>query len=323
MISRTTSMSGAARILAALLVLLASMGMLSACRGTHEDQQMVRVSVVFPHYDDGYWSMIQAGMETCLADAKAAGIDVCFYYPQVNYSSEEMADIVRQQVVARVDVIVAQGSENEELRDALQFALSKGIRVVLMDTDSEQIGEHLYVGSDHYEIGQMMGNAIAGMAADCRSVVVVTGSNEYSNLQERLKGLQDALQENGLLEITEVLEDRFDSTTFMQCYRQASDNDVLVSIEGTGALTLGEVMRSGDDKWYSYVFGMDDMKAIPDGYVDGVLMQETREIGRTVIKELIQYEESGAYSADVIHTGIYWVTQDNYDEAVQHGQEQS
>lgn len=310
--------SGILKRLMVLLALLVWMVTVAACGRAQEPQVYTRVSVIYPHYDDGYWSCIMEGMDDRLDEAKAAGLDIRYYFPQINYSSEEMADLIRQQVASKVDVIVAQGSENEQFLSALQLAQEEGIRIVLMDTDSTQIGDHLYIGSDNYAIGRKMGEELVQTAADCETVAVVTGSDEYSNLQERLQGLQDVVEESGSLQITEVLEDRFDSTTFMQCYQDARDNDVLVCIEGTGALTISEVIHSMDDKHYQYVFGMDDVKAVPDGYIDGVLMQETEEIGSRVIEELIRYKETGSYSADHINTGIYWVTQDNYDEAAQH-----
>lgn len=295
-------------------------GILPACGATAREQQeqITRVSVVFPHDDDGYWSEIRRGMDSCEEEAAEAGLDVSYYMPQLNYNSEEMADLILQQIAARVDVIVAQGSENEDLVAALRKAQDKGIRVILMDTDTDQLQDHLYVGSNHYKIGYDMGTAIAEAAGDCETAAVVTGTREYSNLEERLLGLRNALAEKSTLEITQVLEDSFDSATFMQCYQRAQGNDVLICIEGTGLLTLDGVGERVQDKAYTRIYGMDRYTGVAIGVVDGAMMQETYEIGHTIMEQLIHYQQEGAYSANTIYTDIYWVTQDNYDEVAQH-----
>lgn len=305
---------GKRRIISIILVLILCSGFVTSC-GNREDitYPITRISVIFPHSDDGYWSKIESGLEEQIEEGKKYGLDFSVLSPQLNYNIEQITDLVRQQIAAKVDVIVVQGNENEDFIKVLNEAYDNGIRIVLMDTDLEDFPQHLYIGTDNYQAGCEMGKNIAKIADDCASIAIVSGEKGYPNLEMRLKGIEANIGNN--LKITQILYDNYDSITFMKCYYEAKDADVLVCIEGTGALTMNEVLKERGNL-YKYIFGFDIADGIPKGITDGIMMQDTNEIGRQIVEQLIYYVQNGKYSSDEVYTAAQWVSAENYEENV-------
>lgn len=50
--------------------------------------------------------------------------------------------------------------------------------------------------------------------------------------------------------------------------------------------------------------------------LDGVVKQDTDQMGRKVVEEIAGYIENGRYSAREIYTDIVWLTAENYDEVM-------
>lgn len=271
-------------------------------------EKITRVSVILPHQDDGYWSQISAGIDSRMADAENAGIDIRSYLPQINYSIPQMTDILKQQIAARTDVIVVQGNEDTEFVQQLLRAQEAGIRIICMDTDLESLPEHIYIGTDNYEAGKTLGEKLLELVGDEElSATVISGQKGYPNMDSRLKGLEDSFESTGAVVIQDILYDDYDALTFMDQY-QSCTSDIVVCIEGTGAQTLARMRDSHDDR-FRFIVGFDMTDALKDNVMDGILTQDTFGIGATIVDELIRYRQTGSYSAQTINTAVEWHTE--------------
>ena len=66
---------------------------------------ITRVSVLLPHFDDGYWTLIEEGIEQSGAELKKnCGMDIKILKPQLNYNIPQMVELLKQQIAAKVDV---------------------------------------------------------------------------------------------------------------------------------------------------------------------------------------------------------------------------
>ena len=79
------------------LTLLLAAILLSGCGGREEALYPVtRVSVILPHNDDGYWSLIREGIEEAEAElGESYNIDIQISIPQLNYNISQMTDILK------------------------------------------------------------------------------------------------------------------------------------------------------------------------------------------------------------------------------------
>lgn len=290
------------------------------CRGTTDNTKVypvTRVTVIFPHSDDGYWSLIAEGIEEEKDEiGEKYNIDISTIIPQLNYNIPQMTDILKQQIAAQVDVIVIQGNENPEFRSVLQEAYSQGIKIICVDTDLENFPDHLYVGTDNYKAGKMMGEMLIKLTGGTAKIAIVSGESGYLNLEQRLDGFVDAVKGNAGIEIEDIQYDNYDGLTFMNLYHKLYEkSDTLVCLEGTGAQILGQIYDVRRTE-YKYIIGFDGYTGVKSHVIDGIVKQDTNQMGRRVVDEIANYIRTGKYSADNIYTDVQWLTTRNYDEVM-------
>ena len=296
------------------------LGVLAVCmarRPAINAYPVTRVSVILPHNDDGYWSLIREGIEE--GDMEWGGrynIDIKFFVPQLNYNIPQMTEALRQQVAAKVDVVVVQGNEDPEFQAVLEEAREEGTEIICMDTPFRDFPYDLYVGTDNRAAGQLIGQELAALTEGRADVAVILGAEGYLNLEERLEGFEEALEPYPDIRIQSVCYDQYDGLTFMQLYHsQSREANMLVCLEGTGGLALSHTYTERDDE-YQVIVGFDSYEGVESGVLDGIVKQDTRQMVQRIVEEIAGFVETGRYSARDIYTDIIWLTSENYDEVM-------
>lgn len=300
-----------------LVCMLCAVFVLRGGADSHEEYPVTRVSVILPHKDDGYWNLVAEGITEKQEEIGARyNIDISMIMPQLNYNVDQMVDILKQQIAAQVDVLVVQGTEHPGFRDALLEAYEQGIKIICVDTDLNDFPEHLYIGTDNYAAGRMLGEELVKLTGGKARLAIISGEQGYSNLEQRLQGLMDVICDYPEIDPGEVRYDRYDGLTVMRLYQELSgEADVTVYLEGTGGITLVSMFQQSDDT-YDYILGFDAYEGVKSGVLNGIVKQDTQQMGHLVVEEIANYIEDGEYSSDNIYTGIHWVTAENYDEVI-------
>ena len=300
-----------------LVCMLCAAFVLRSGADSHEEYPVTRVSVILPHKDDGYWNLVAEGITEKQEEIGGRyNIDISMIIPQLNYNVDQMVDILKQQIAAQVDVLVVQGTEHPGFRDALLEAYEQGIKIICVDTDLSDFPDHLYVGTDNYAAGRLLGEELVKLTGGKARLAIISGEQGYSNLEQRLQGLMDVIRDYPEIEPGEVRYDRYDGLTVMRLYQELSgEADVTVYLEGTGGITLVSMFQKADDT-YDYILGFDAYEGVKSGVLNGIVKQDTQQMGHLVVEEIANYIEDGEYSSDNIYTDIHWVTAENYDEVI-------
>lgn len=309
-------------------VLILCIGILLLLYGSYQktesisQQEMIRVAVILPHKDDGYWSMIEQGVLKGEEEYRDR-VDVKVYIPQLNYNVSQMSDLIKRQTAAKVDAIVVQGNEDKTYQKALMQAKKQGIQVVFVDTDVAEFATHLYVGTDNFAAGVLMGEKVAEVTGGKAKVAVLSGEEQYSNLQERYQGLITIAEEYPFIEFIRLDYDNYDGLTviskYNQIHRENPEIDTLVCLEGTGGQTLGTVFNKRQDE-YEHILCFDytewTKKALKNHIIDGVISQDMQQMGYRTIEEIVIYAETGNYSKYNIHTNLGWISAKDIEENI-------
>ncbi len=285
-------------------------------RETEQNTQIARVTVILPHKGIEYWNLIQEGIEEAEEElSETCSMDIKILVPQLNYNIGQITELLKQQIAAKVDYIVVQGSEDEDFLAVLLKAWEEGIQIICVDTDIPDFPDHLYIGTDNYAAGRMLGEKLVELTDGHADVLVMSGEETYLNLRQRLQGLSDVIDEQPGIEIREIVCNHFDGLTATKIYREyAGAADALVCLEGSGSVAVSALSDS-DGKEYPYILGFDAFEEAKNGALDGIIRQDTSRIGHQIAEEIARHIETGSYSADCIYTDIVWVTADNHDEA--------
>lgn len=300
---------------AGILMLLVLCCVLGGCKAgiPVAGTDITRVTVILPHFDDGYWMLIEEGIEQSGEKLKkSCGMDIKILKPQLDYNIPQMVELLKQQIAAKVDVLVVQGNEDEEYIDTLKEAWSEGIQIICVDTDIKSFPEHLYIGTDNYEAGKMLGEELINVTDGEANVALISGEPGFSNLEERLEGLQDAVKDYPKIHLGDVQYDDYDGLTVMKMYYQNTEGaDTIVFLEGTGGVTISSQFKQRDDQ-YEHILGFDAFYGVISGAIDGIIKQDTNMMGEQVVEEIANFIRNGEYSSETVYTDTQWLTVENY-----------
>lgn len=304
--------------LAALALLLFSFPLRNR-RKQDTNRDWIRITAVLPHKDYGYWSIMGEGI---LAGGEEYGADVKIVIPRMNYDVAQMTGLIRQETAARVDALIVQGIEDKDYLEALGKGKAQGILIVLVDTDVEGIFPHLYVGTDNYAAGKKMGEAVAAATGGHGTVAVLSGAENYPNLEERYDGICKALEQYPDLTVACLEYDQYDSLRVMEKYqtiaREHPEVDTLVCIEGTSGQTLGTRL-TGETRKFSHILVFDlvdeTIQGLRAGAFEGVMEQQQANMGRISVYEIIRYLEYGGKWERKILTDVNFVTPEDPEAA--------
>ena len=300
---------------AGILTLLVLCCVLGGCKAgiPVAGTDITRVTVILPHFDDGYWMLIEEGIQQSGEKLKkSCGMDIKILKPQLNYNIPQMVELLKQQIAAKVDVLVVQGNEDEEYIDTLKEAWSEGIQIICVDTDIKSFTEHLYIGKDNYEAGKMLGEELINVTDGEANVALISGEPGFSNLEERLEGLQDAVKDYPKIHLGDVQYDNYDGLTVMKMYYQNTEGaDTIVFLEGTGGVTISSQFKQRDDQ-YEHILGFDAFYGVISGAIDGIIKQDTNMMGEQVVEEIANFIRNGEYSSETVYTDTQWLTVENY-----------
>lgn len=300
---------------AGILMLLVLCCVLGGCKAgiPVAGTDITRVTVILPHFDDEYWMLIEEGIEQSGEKLKkSCGMDIKILKPQLNYNIPQMVELLKQQIAAKVDVLVVQGNEDEEYIDTLKEAWSEGIQIICVDTDIKSFPEHLYIGTDNYEAGKMLGEELINVTDGEANVALISGEPGFSNLEERLEGLQDAVKDYPKIHLGDVQYDDYDGLTVMKMYYQNTEGaDTIVFLEGTGGVTISSQFKQRDDQ-YEHILGFDAFYGVISGAIDGIIKQDTNMMGEQVVEEIANFIRNGEYSSETVYTDTQWLTVENY-----------
>jgi ribose transport system substrate-binding protein len=92
-------------------------------------------------------------------------------------------------------------------QSAINRAIQDGIPVICVDSDSPGSRRILFIGTNNYEAGLTSGKLIANLMHERGRIVVITIPGQL-NLDERLRGVQDALKPYSYMSVYEIANDQ-------------------------------------------------------------------------------------------------------------------
>lgn len=299
-----------------VLEILLSTGCVSISNGNSTRALPWRLSAVLPHEDQAYWSQMAEGMQE---EAALHNVDLKVLIPSMNYNVTQMTDLIRQEIASRTDALLVQGIDDPDYRAALREAREAGIKVALVDTNIPELPEHIYVGTDNYQAGRTMGEALLKQTQGAVNAVIISGDVGYPNLEERYCGIQDAVSQTGRVRILGVEYDYFDSITVLERFRYILENypeaNTILAIEGTCCMSLG-MSLNGLPGPLNCIIGFDNcpesLLGMEKGVISGLMIQDSRKMGQTAVALLADGLESQNMAYGEYYTDVEYLSREAY-----------
>jgi len=151
-----------------------------------------RIVFVFKSGGGAYSEACKRGAEQAAADSNL-NVDVD-YQASSEGTAEKQADIVESAIVGHADAIVVSPVDSKAIVGALDNAAAKGIKVFTWDADAPTSKRLYYFAAvDDVQIGADIGDALAKSMGDTGKVLIFSGQSTAENLNNHVKGIEDAL----------------------------------------------------------------------------------------------------------------------------------
>jgi len=221
--------------------LLLTLGTLISCqKAFHQENEryiFVAANITLP-----YWQEAKAGF---MDAAHQLGVKAEFTGPD-SYSPQEELEAFQKAVEKQPAGILVSPARPDIFKDAIDKAIKAGIPVICVDSDAPESRRILFVGTDNYLAGLESGKRLASLLHGQGRVVLITIPGQQ-NLDERVRGVEDALKKYSNLKIIERLDDRGDPRSANDQISVLLDKkekiDGIVCVEASGGPGAAEALH--------------------------------------------------------------------------------
>lgn len=239
-----------------------------------------------------YWQTVAAGFNHAAAEYGVTAIvdGPDSYDPQAELAAFQKA------VAAKPAGILVSVSDASALQGAITSAVNAGVPVITVDSDAVGSRRLFFIGTNNLEAGRMGGQRVAERLGGKGNVVVYTIAGQ-PNIEERLKGFQDAFSNYPGIKIVNVVDIKtneltaFDRTQAFLALTGAQKVNAFVCLDSACGKVVADAIKRGgmtDREVVAWDVNQDTLDAIKNGTIDATIAQKPYTMGYVGLKELDQ-----------------------------------
>jgi len=264
---------------------------------------------------DQFYITMQCGAQD---EAAKLGVTVNTQGPQ-KFDPTLQKPIVDSVVASKPDALLVAPTDVQAMQKPLEQAAAAGIKVVLVDTTTNDPSYAVSsIASDNEGGGKAAFDAIKQLHPEGGKVMVMNVDPGISTTDARAKGFEDAVKADGKFTYVGVQYSHDDPATAAQLIgaQLQKDPDLvgvfatnIFSAEGS-ATGVKQAGKSGQVKIVGFDAGPNQIQALKDGTVQALVAQEPGIIGKYGVDEAVTALEGGQNTKKV-QTGFTIITQEN------------
>jgi ribose transport system substrate-binding protein len=262
------------RIIAFSAVILGAA--LAACQEPYHQKEeqyyLISANINLP-----YWQEAEAGLRDA---ATGMGVKAEMDGP-ASFSPKDELDSFQKAAALHPAGILVSVTNQETLKPAIDAAILQGIPVICIDADAPDSHRVLFVGTDNFRAGQESGKRMADILKGQGQVVIITVPGQL-NMDERVRGVTDALKKYPGIKIAQTIDDKGDP-------RNANDGlsallakkekiDGVICLEASGGSGVAEALHrldlTGKVSVVSFDKDPETLDAIEKGWINATIVQK-------------------------------------------------
>jgi len=249
------------------------------------------------------------------------GIEIIYAGPPNPDSTEQVA-IMEGLIEKQVDGILIACNLAEALQPVIDRAVGEGIVVATFDSDSPDSMRSFYIGSNNYEFGKVSAEWMNDILPEGGEVGVLTGIVGIANLEERITGFKDNINDNiDLLPIQTGEDDIQKSVEVVNQFTAANPDMAAWWFDGgwpfiaePSALTELTKFTDNGGKLVSVDSLYPMLQYVEIGVADVLIGQNMYECGLEGVRNIVKIVNGESVDTDMIWTDMEIVTADNVEE---------
>jgi len=190
-----------------MCLLILSVAALAGCQESYHEKEE-RYILIAANINLPYWQEAAAGLRD-VAKEMGLGIKVDVDGP-TSYSPQEEVDAFQKAVSQHPAGILVSVTKPELFQAPIAAAVASGIPVICLDSDAPDSKRLMFIGTDNFRAGQESAKRIADILKGHGDIVLVTIPGQL-NLDERVRGVNEALKKYPGIKIVQTVDDKGDS----------------------------------------------------------------------------------------------------------------
>ena len=227
-----------------VLTLMLAAALVGCQESVHEKDE--RYVLIAANINLPYWQEADAGLRDV---AKAMGIGVKAEIDgPASYSPKDEVDAFQKAVASHPAGILVSVTSPELFQAPIAAAISSGIPVICLDSDAPDSKRISFIGTDNFRAGQESAKRMADLLKGHGDIVLVTIPGQL-NLEERVRGVNEALKKYPGIKIVQTLNDSgdsnkaFDAVNALLSAKKTKVDGILCLEASGGAGTAGALRR--------------------------------------------------------------------------------
>lgn len=250
---------------------------------------------------------------------KKLGAEVIRMLPE-RWGPSIQSALIEQCIEKGVDGIALGALDAPQVRDAVQKALDKGIKVVAFDNNLPNSGIHGFIGTDNFQAGFSIGESAVKYLNGKGNIIINTPMLNNDNMQSRINGFKKAIEQYPEMKILAIASEGGDidnrAEALIKVIVEHPGVDCFVYLDYQGAEIMEKVMSRVDVQ--TKIIGFDktetSMRMIKSGVITSVIVQRPKIWGELAIKRLDdiitgrkvpQFEDAGTFEINRRNVSIY------------------
>ena len=220
---------------------------LASCGTESYHQKEERYVFVTTNVNLPYWQEAEAGFQDA---AKWLGVKVEFSGPE-KFSPEEELAAFQKAVSEKPSGILLSASRVDLFKDAIDGAIAQGIPVICIDSDSPNSKRVTFIGTDNFRAGMESGKRMSDLLKGQGRIVIVSIPGQ-NNLDERVRGVNEALKKSPGIKVAQTLDDKGDprsandQISALMAKTSKEKIDGIICLEASGGSGAAEALHRLD-----------------------------------------------------------------------------
>ena len=298
-------------LMAALLVIFT--GLL-----TPEATQTRRCSMIYiPKIRDDtndFWTSVISG---CRMAAEEYNSELEIMAPDKEKNIEEQNQLLEKAIEQKPDAILFSPSSMDASDDLLKKAKEQGIRIIYIDSYTDEELQDLTVATDNVEVGRMLGEYARTLINKDSKIAIVSHVKGVSTAVEREQGFREGLGDyaNNIVEVVycnSLFEKSYELT--QELMEKYPDLKMIAGMNEYSAVGVGRAVSDAGVKDQIAVVGVDcsqeAINLMEMGVYKGIIVQKAFRMGYIGVEETIHLLNGDAVEKN-IDSGCELVTPEN------------
>lgn len=296
-------------VLLLFLILMGCGNVQTADNSAEEDtEDKIQIGMCFDSFVVERW---QRDRDVFVSTAKEYGAEV--NVQNANGDAKEQIRQIEYFIEKDMDVIVIVSIEGDLLKDVIQKAKNKGIKIICYDRIARNAGADLYISFDNEKVGRMMAQALINNGLENKKVIMLQGPVTDCNVEIVKKGFMEVMNQYQIEVIDTINVESWraeiagnyiyeNSATVAQADGIMCGNDSLASqvVHALAEKRLaGKIAVVGQDA------ELEACQRIVEGTQIMTVYKPVEKLAQTAAEYAIMLAEGRSFEADTINDGTY------------------